>query len=306
MKNTIIWAIDPYEKDVVPEASLIAQITSWSESTGSPLQPVYLLSKAPEQPGAKSFDPNLLAEQKKADEYLKKMGVRGAASTKLISLPAASRADEIKALLEYAEGTHPSCILISSHGRSGLGRLFFGSFAEALLLQSTLPIFFLDHAEPRSQKLAFQKVLFATDFSERSKLIFMKFLRHVKAQSLKLVLFHAVSLPATALLASQDTQVVISPDYFTEQEEWAKEEGSNWERIAESFGIKVDLAISSNGIGADIASLLLQEAKAKEIDFIAMSSASSTISALALGSLSQDVFRSNLFPVWVYGPKVLL
>jgi nucleotide-binding universal stress UspA family protein len=45
-----------------------------------------------------------------------------------------------EAIVDYAEGHEIDLIAIATHGRSGLGRLVFGSVADFVLREAGLPI----------------------------------------------------------------------------------------------------------------------------------------------------------------------
>ena len=46
----------------------------------------------------------------------------------------------VSTILEEAERVHAGAIALSTHGRSGFGRLMLGSVADALIRRSTLPL----------------------------------------------------------------------------------------------------------------------------------------------------------------------
>ncbi len=56
-------------------------------------------------------------------------------------------ADEI---VEVATEVGADLIAMTTHGRSGLGRLLFGSVAESVLRASSIPVFLLKVVEPES------------------------------------------------------------------------------------------------------------------------------------------------------------
>jgi nucleotide-binding universal stress UspA family protein len=60
-------------------------------------------------------------------------------------------ADEI---IAAARATGADLIAMSTHGRSGLGRLVFGSVAEAVLRQAGIPVFLLRATEADVEKRA--------------------------------------------------------------------------------------------------------------------------------------------------------
>jgi hypothetical protein len=43
-KNMIIWAIDPFDKETVPDQATIQKFVSWLQSSNLELQPVHILT----------------------------------------------------------------------------------------------------------------------------------------------------------------------------------------------------------------------------------------------------------------------
>jgi nucleotide-binding universal stress UspA family protein len=64
-----------------------------------------------------------------------------------------ARSDEIVAA---ARQTGADLIAMTTHGRSGLGRLLFGSVAEAVLRESRLPVFLMRVTEAQVAQRAAQ------------------------------------------------------------------------------------------------------------------------------------------------------
>jgi nucleotide-binding universal stress UspA family protein len=57
-------------------------------------------------------------------------------------------------IVNAARETGADLIAMSTHGRSGLGRLMFGSVAEAVLRHSDVPVFLLRATEAQVARLA--------------------------------------------------------------------------------------------------------------------------------------------------------
>ena len=65
-----------------------------------------------------------------------------AATTEVLS------GDPARLLLSYADRAHPDLIVMTSHGRGGLARWFFGSVADKLLTASRVPLLVVRAREP--------------------------------------------------------------------------------------------------------------------------------------------------------------
>jgi nucleotide-binding universal stress UspA family protein len=53
-------------------------------------------------------------------------------------------------IIEAARDNHADLIAMSTHGRSGIGRLLFGSVAEQVLRQAEVPVFMMRHSEAKT------------------------------------------------------------------------------------------------------------------------------------------------------------
>ena len=60
------------------------------------------------------------------------------------------RGDPVAEILEGARDAEADLIAMTTHGRSGLGRLVFGSVAEAVLRHSEIPVFLMRLANDRA------------------------------------------------------------------------------------------------------------------------------------------------------------
>jgi nucleotide-binding universal stress UspA family protein len=83
--------------------------------------------------------PIIESERRDAAEYLRSVAKRLSASgvSVDVEMPEASAAD---AILDRAQELGADMIAMTTHGRGGLGRLVFGSVAEAVLRRSRRPV----------------------------------------------------------------------------------------------------------------------------------------------------------------------
>ncbi len=90
--------------------------------------------------------PIIQAERQEASNYLeviaRRLRARGLKAD--TTMPVGSAAEE---LLEYARVNAADLIAMTTHGRSGLGRLVFGSVADAVLRHAPCPILLVRVAE---------------------------------------------------------------------------------------------------------------------------------------------------------------
>ena len=309
-KQVVVWAIDPFEKETRPDRPLVHKLMNWARSSNLELQPVHILAApkdtADEYLEGAGIGRYISAAEKTAERYLQDLGVVGARPVKVLLAGSTSRQEEVKDLLGYAEEQNAECVVVSSHGRSGVQRLVMGSFAENLLLHSARPVMFLTHlknADEHDKKIT--RALFTTDFSDYSREAFLRFLSEAKRSHLDLTLFHSVSLPAAALASGYGAPVILPDDYFTNQTKWANHEASRWAKLAESYGVHTRLVVKDEGVGPNIAETILSVAKEEGAGLIVLASVSGTVTSFVMGSVAREVFRTNRYPVWIYGPKAL-
>lgn len=69
------------------------------------------------------------------------------------------RGEPVGEIVAAARETGADLIAMTTHGRSGLGRLLFGSVAEAVLRQTEIPVFFMRLTEKQVAERAAEPVL---------------------------------------------------------------------------------------------------------------------------------------------------
>jgi nucleotide-binding universal stress UspA family protein len=92
--------------------------------------------------GAKAmelFEEQINTLMQDADEYLDKLK-RRLAEKKIKTETYTKLGPVVKSILEYADNDDVDLVLIASHGRSGLGRFFFGSVAAGILNRVGQPL----------------------------------------------------------------------------------------------------------------------------------------------------------------------
>lgn len=145
-----------YKRVLVPldGSSLSENVLSFLTDIAGPLDMTIMLLRVlePIQPaldgGPGIGVDDLEARRRDAAEYLAPLGIglraRGIDTTSSIRVGRAE--DEI---LAAARDGGADLIAMSTHGRSGLGRLLFGSVAEQVLRHADVPVFLMRQIRPR-------------------------------------------------------------------------------------------------------------------------------------------------------------
>jgi len=305
----IVWAIDPFDTENKPSPQVIRKLMNWACSSKMELQPVHVLQ--PPQDAEAYFRSHgvshyFQAAEKACQQYLTNLGIGGIRPVQILVEQTSPREAAVEKLTHFSEELGSPLLVVSSHGRSGLSRLFLGSFAESLLRQSSVPILFLSHLKPEDERVTpIEKVLFPTDFSDSSHRAFLSFLELIASSPLEVVLFHSVCFPETSIATMYGTPLNLPDDYLAEQEASSKTEAARWIQAARLHGVPARFVISNARLGPYVANGILELAETEKVDFIAMSSVSGPVSAFVAGSVAREVFRPSKFPVWIYGPKAL-
>lgn len=104
--------------------------------------------------------------------------------------------DTVAEILAQADVLDANLIVIGSHGRSGLERLFLGSIAGKVLRKSRRPVMVVPaHTAAVPPKIPFTQVLCPIDFSESSTRALEYALHLAQETDGRLTLLHAVEIP---------------------------------------------------------------------------------------------------------------
>lgn len=290
----LVLAIDLFETDV-REPDIFQALDEWCEHPSLDVMPVYIHSS--------SIETDMIL-----DHAQKPLSIppelKGFAELKVINIPVHNRKKEIESLLKYAKDQHADMIALVSQGKSGLEKKILGSFAEALLVQSDIPILFLEEnvrSRPKENR-----ALYITDFSEASKNAFDIFLKHLKIQRSEIVIFNAIPLPKFAATAQVYSQAltVIPQQYWDEQREWAERQALELVKRAQAHGFSARFEIANQVYSVE--NEIHEVVRREKVNLLGLVSVSSPMERFFLGSLSRSILRTRLKPMWISGPQACL
>jgi nucleotide-binding universal stress UspA family protein len=294
---TALWAVDPSEYGLLPGVEVVTEIRSLLGGGFLGVHPVYVCSE--EGAGAQKAKDKIQAQVR---GYLNTLDLGPMAEVEVVYSPSNKRSDWVDGILHIAQDQKAEVILLTSHGRSTLGVFFLGSFANELLQKSTTPLLFI--SPRRAKEAQLEKVLFATDFSEESKVAFQKFLRLVKGKVSDLILFHSVYYPILSMSAAQAGGLFTPmPDSFMEdQKEWVEREIEVWLKEAQKSDVKIHFHSLVEDSLTSAAAAIEKVAERERVGLIGLVSHVGPVAKLALGSVTQDLLPSHKFNLWVCGP----
>ncbi len=290
----IILAIDLYD-ETERDPSIYEELTQWCSDVKLDVQPVFIHVSSPE---LDVFSNQMIQPTVDYTALLKPF-----ADLKILHLPIVGRKKEIVALLDYAKQENADLIALVSQGKSGLEKKLLGSFAEALLLKSEIPLLFLD--EESSNRERVNKILFATDFSEASKKGFSTLLKQVKHHKPELVIFNAIQLPQFSASGHVYAQAlnVLPQQYWDEQRKWAEKNGSDFQTEAEKMGLSARVEIANQVYSIENA--IHEVVRREKVKLVAMVSVSQPLQRFLIGSVSRTILRTRIKPIWICGPQSL-
>ena len=292
-KYKVLITIDPTEPELRPTETSLAWFKKWASERDVSIEAVFV-----------SFgDNDRLMTKFGFSDYVNTLNLGKKVDSKILIEKSSSRRKAVNAVIQYSKKANDDLIVVSSHGRSGPGRLVLGSFAESLLATSPVPVLFLCEGTDQPAQHS-GKILFPTDFSEPSKRAFDLFLEQLKGYGGEVILYHAVSPPG----AIYDTGVMSMPvyvpeSYWLELREWSDRESDQMQKNAISKGFKVRAVIQDGVLNTPMA--IEKFAQDEKVDLIGMASLSRGLESAILGSVAKGIFRLRKWPVWVCGPETV-
>ncbi len=290
----VLWAIDPFETDIDIDAHTAEEFGQAMADNQVVIEPVYVFTPFGE---VEALATDQIAKRISEEFRARKITT---AEPYVLVRPTDSEKSLPQSLLAYAAIRAADLIVVSSHGRSGISRMLFGSFAESLLDVSPLPLLFLN-GKPRPSSASLKHVLWATDFSKTCEYAFGAFLNQAQGICARISLFHDVSLTPgmRAYFAQTDIGVPYLEDSVERQRVWAEQQAQVWQTRARAQGFAADFTVESGH--ASVAGGTLAVARESGSGMIAMASQVGSVGSMIWGSYAREVFRASEFPVWVYG-----
>jgi nucleotide-binding universal stress UspA family protein len=207
------------------------------------------------------------------------------------------------ALATYAREMEVDLVVMTTHGRSGLSRMWLGSVADGVVRRSQVPVLLLrpSHADlDYDEELRPAHILCPLDGSELSRGILDAALWLGGLSDARYTLLR-VTLPVPLLRPQFVTPEAGNEARLTEEEQArAKAEMEQLAAPLRERGLHVETEVVSHGVPAVA---ILDYAATHAVDLIALAThGRGGWSRLALGSVADKVLRGSLMPVLVYRP----
>jgi nucleotide-binding universal stress UspA family protein len=209
----------------------------------------------------------------------------------------------VPALAAYAAEVGAGQIVMTSHGRGGISRVWMGSIADALVRRAAVPVLLVRPKEDRvewERGLAARHVLVPLDGSELAEGILEPAARLGALTGARFTLLRIV-LPLPFVVPPAGVGATWSETGATESREAAAKYLAAVARPLQEQGVQVELATlfhTSPALG------ILDYAATHAADMIAMAThGRGGWSRVALGSVADKVMRGTMMPVLVYRPS---
>lgn len=204
---------------------------------------------------------------------------------------------------------HADLVVMSTHGRSGLGRVVYGSVAEAVLARSPAPVLLVragSGSAPRLAEGAQPRLLVPLDGSVFSEAALPYAAELVRALQARIILLRATSLP----VLPDGEPVLMAPIVETEQlePERAEEEAEAYlNAVADQLtGRGVRVRVWTTVRRGPAAAAILEESRATGASLVVMATHGRTgLGRLVFGSVAGEVFRRGELPLLLIRPAGL-
>jgi len=287
----IVWAVSPFEANRALDQRAVAILDALVGPRDS-IEALYVASPM-ETSLATAFDvpaaDRYAAYPKRlVQERMRALGLARARAS-VVSVDSVSLSVAARLFAAHAAGAKADLVLVASHARKGVPRLFMGSFAETLVhvaksdlltYRETVPIW---KGKPRS-------LLYAHDLSAGADRGFERAIAHAKRWGSALHVLH-VPEPAYGIHFREQTRDVAAYRRRVEQKVEALSA-----RIARA---RLEGSAEIDATWAPIADLVLARAKRVAADVVAVHAKSGRLAGFMGGSVTRQVLRSAPIPVLV-------
>lgn len=292
----IIWAVDAFENNKELNQKMADYIQHLYGKFHPEIEPVYLHREdemvLPTYEGIIASTDSMATGESLLGDLLAECPLSFLQKPKVIPHTATSQAGAAEILADYADASYADLILVGSHGRQGLQRWVWGSFAESLLRSSQVPVCVLGAHATKTNST--QRILFPTDFGEHSQANFQHALELGQRWQAEILLLHA----ATRFSSYNQLEKMQSlGQRIAAQLEKLSEKAQKWVTHAQQRGVHVEHILDMSFRPVD--DLIIQTAAENACDLIFMEAQSSALTAALLGSYTHNVVRRSDCPVYV-------
>lgn len=301
----ILWAVDPFQPISSTQKNIASTVAAFAKLSGARVRLAYvsgIRKFSSERTGDWIYQKSYLEA---AEQNLKKISslIRNV-PTECVVIPLnkkSTKTNEIDALLDDARQWGADAIAVATHAQNALVRMFIGSFTEGLIRHSRIPLLVIGPQLRPAPKSSFKTILCPTDFSKKSRSLFLQTAKWAKARGMRIVTIHGLTnvyLPA--VLSDAHLLGGLYPPDTSLHDYLLKKSSKLLNALlatCKNTGTKASGEIySNNGLISDI---IVSAAKKHDADLIVMSTKSSSPARAGMGSVTKKVIRSTKSPVLI-------
>lgn len=221
----------------------------------------------------------------------------------LSALPSKKIPNELALLLDYAKKEGFDLIVVATHGRNALQKLFVGSFAEGVLKKAAIPVMVIPPHLKKNKSRAPEHILIPTDFSKTSRNVLDAVTNVVSGKKVRLHLVHGLTNRYIPAVLSDATLMGV---YYPMQSAVFKEslkqrQGDMAKWLAAGKKRRLSLSGEVYGTGGLVSDIITHAAQRSKADLIVMASSAGAPSFESFGSVTKKVIRHAAAPVLVFG-----
>lgn len=294
----ILWLVDPFEEEDELVRKTAQVLKAFNHDLSAQIEPVYVMN-----PGQFQVLPSVWPDwhqacQPQVDqalaERLKKIAVPGLLPHRVLIESGSFQRELVNQVLSYAEKSGSQLLVLPTHARKGVPRWFLGSFAETLILRSTLPVLTVNPgANAPGERVA--RILFPSSIEDASQGDFEQSLGFCKQKGAQLLLFS--KYPVVELPGGRFTPPAHYRAYLESEAGMIRERAERWRAKGQEAAVDVRFIFDKSP--GDLAQAITSTSVQEEVDLIWMSTSATPKSTLLMGSVARQVVRSAECPVLV-------
>lgn len=292
-----LFAIDPFSDLDIARVIAFAKVSA--AQAGADLRGVYVLAPESLNWTGEFSGPWMDRYLPFAREKAKEVGAKNAVEIDVVPCSESGLRPSVRALVNHAKDYKADLILLSTHARSGIERWTLGSYAETLILSSTVPVMVINpqHELPKTVK----NILVPTDLSEDSGKFVLSIGAWAKAAGAELTLFYKQPDPLDPMI--QQGVYAVGGGWVSVQSYLDSELGERrkqLERLQKDLGdMGVRANVSLNATNVSLIEAINKCASEKKADVVAILTKSGPMEAAILGSVARGLVRSSHVPVYI-------
>jgi nucleotide-binding universal stress UspA family protein len=300
MLRTILVPLDgsAFSAKALPVAAAIAKRTGATLHVVSVLDPSAYVPFVPGEVLVPVMDTDALAARREADEAAVKAEAARLVQEGVSATGRLLEGTVVEALAEYAVEILADLVLMTTHGRSGLERLWLGSVATSFLHRAPCPVYLVrPTGDTTTSVLPTGTMLVPLDGSAFADSMLPRAAEFAQAVGLSMRLF-TVTIPNAIPMAPFGTEALLADESdLTRQEHEAKQ---RLESLAATLTVPATTEVATDMTATRA---ILEQAESPDVGLIAMATHGRTgLARLVMGNVADAVLRGAPKPMLVYRP----